>query len=266
MRAFGLRVRAGAPRRSQASSDRARLRRTSSWPARPRLALGPRLEVPGVAALVHVAAPAIELEDPGRHPVEHVTVVGDEDEPAAVRGEALLQPHDGVDVEVVGRLVEDQQDIVAGLAGRPDLQQRPGQRHPLRLAARQRGRRRRRAGHRGRAGRGSRPPPIRHRVTSPIVAPASGASWSSITTRRPRPRRTTPASGSTRPASWRSSVDLPEPLSPTTPSRSPDAIVTDTSANSGRPGRLAASPAASRRITTLRPWCCAGTRSLTPAG
>ena len=43
MRAWGLRVRAGAPRRSQASSERARLRRTSSaGPPAPRARPGPR--------------------------------------------------------------------------------------------------------------------------------------------------------------------------------------------------------------------------------
>ena len=164
----------------------------------------------------------------------------------------LLEPRDGVDVEVVGRLVEDQQHVVAGLSGRPDLHQRPGERRPAWPRRPTAWRWARRGGHRGRACRGSRPHPSVRPVTSPIVAPASGASWSSTTMRLPRPRRTTPASGSTRPASWRSSVDLPDPLSPTTASRSPDSIVTETSANSGRPGRLAASPDASRRITTPR--------------
>ena len=45
--------------------------------------LGPGLEVGGVAAVVDVAAPAVELEDAGGQPVEHVAVVRDEDQPAA---------------------------------------------------------------------------------------------------------------------------------------------------------------------------------------
>ena len=102
------------------------------------LALEPRREVRGVAALVHVAATAVELEDPRRHPVEHVAVVGHQHQRTAVLGQALLQPADGVDVEVVGRLVEDQHDVVARLARRADLDEGAGERHPLGLPARQR--------------------------------------------------------------------------------------------------------------------------------
>jgi hypothetical protein len=51
------------------------------------------------------------------------------------------------------------------------------------------------------------------------------------------------------PASTPSSVDLPQPLRPTIASRSPLDTVTDTSWNSGFPGRLATSPAASTKIT-----------------
>ena len=58
-----------------------------------------------------------------------------------------------------------------------------------------------------------------------------------------------PASGSRSPASTCSSVDLPPPLMPTTPRRSPLDTVTDRSVNSGLPGRLAATPEASTRIT-----------------
>ena len=212
------------------------------------LPVGLGFEVGGITALVHVAPAPIELDDPGRDPVEDVTVVGHQQEAAAVRGQAGLQPGDGVDVEVVGRLVQDEQDVVARLTRRADFDQGAGQRHPLRLAARERGRGRVEATaevETSRMAAASHPVP----VTSPMVEPGSGASWSSITTRLPRPRRTTPASGSLRPASWRSSVDLPQPLRPTTAMRSPDATVTETSANRGRPGRLAARPAASRRIT-----------------
>jgi len=67
--------------------------------------------------------------------------------------------------------------------------------------------------------------------------------------RTPRPRRIVPASGSTRPHSTLSSVDLPVPFSPTSPNRSPVDTVTERSVKSGRPGRLMATPAASTRIT-----------------
>ena len=49
---------------------------------------------------------------------------------------------------------------------------------------------------------------------------------------------TSPASGWSTPASSRSSVDLPAPLGPTTPSTSPGATVTDT------PARIVAAPCA----------------------
>ena len=96
--------------------------------------LGPGLEVGGVAAIVHVGPPAIELEDAGGQPVEHVAVVGHEDQPAAEAGEALLEPGDGVHVEVVGRLVQDQQVALARL---PHRRQCPGEGGALGLAARQ---------------------------------------------------------------------------------------------------------------------------------
>ena len=64
-----------------------------------------------------VAGAPVELEDPGRDPVEHVAVVGDEDQAAPERGQPLLEPGDGVDVEVVGRLVEHQQVAL----GRPSV-------------------------------------------------------------------------------------------------------------------------------------------------
>ena len=47
----------------------------------------------------------------------------------------------------------------------------------------------------------------------------------------------------------RSNVLLPQPLSPTTPMRSPSLTVSDTSSNNGRLGREARSPWASIKIT-----------------
>ena len=65
---------------------------------------------------------AVELDDPGRQPFQEDTVVGDEDDRAAVSEQERLQPADRVDVEVVGGLVE-QQDV--GL-----VHNGPGQEHP----------------------------------------------------------------------------------------------------------------------------------------
>jgi hypothetical protein len=83
---------------------------------------------------VDVALAPVELEHLGRHPVEHVAVVGHHDEAPAEGGEVLLEPADGVEVEVVGRLVEDEEVGLAAL-GR---EEGPGQRDPLRLPPRER--------------------------------------------------------------------------------------------------------------------------------
>ena len=119
--------------------SRARFRRTRSWPIGQRLALGAGFQVAGVPAGVDVATAAIELEDPGGHPVEHVAIVGHQHEPATVHREALLEPGDGVDVEVVRRLVEDQQHVIAGLTRWSHLDEGAGEGDPLGLPARQRG-------------------------------------------------------------------------------------------------------------------------------
>ena len=207
------------------------------------LALGLALEVGVVAAVVDVAGAAVELEHLGRDPVEHVAVVGHQDQPAPERGQAVLEPGDGVDVEVVGGLVEDEQVAVG--------HQRAGQRDPLGLTARQRRRCRRRRS-------APMPEPIEHRLGLPPRRPprrararaGSTGFWSSMAMRTPAPAD---APGRTRarpaPASTRSSVDFPQPLRPTMPMRSPVETVTDRSAKRGLPGRETATRWASTRIT-----------------
>jgi hypothetical protein len=64
--------------------------------------------------------------------------MGHEQQRAAMGREALLEPCDRVDVEVVRGLVEHQQDVLVPLARRSQVHQRPGQCHPLGLAPRQR--------------------------------------------------------------------------------------------------------------------------------
>jgi hypothetical protein len=72
------------------------------------LALGARFEVGRIAARVAGHHALVELERPGRDPVEHIAVVGDEEQGTAeARAEVVLEPLDGLDVEVVGGLVED---------------------------------------------------------------------------------------------------------------------------------------------------------------
>ena len=52
---------------------------------------------------------AIELDDARREPLEERAIVRDEDDGAGVLGQKRLEPRDRVDVEMVGRLVEQQQ-------------------------------------------------------------------------------------------------------------------------------------------------------------
>ena len=89
------------------------------------------LEPAGVVAGERDAAAAVQLQDPLRDVVEEVAVVGDGDDGARVLLEEPLQPLDRLGVEVVGRLVEQQQVGV--------LEQQPAERDAALLAAGQRG-------------------------------------------------------------------------------------------------------------------------------
>ena len=60
----------------------------------------------------------VDFNDPGDGSVEEVTVVGDDEDAAAVGCEVSLQPGDAREIEMVGRLVE-QQEI-----GRPQEERR----------------------------------------------------------------------------------------------------------------------------------------------
>ena len=72
-------------------------------------------------------AVALEGEHVGRDPVEEPAIVADDDGAAGERLEARLERPERVDVEVVGRLVE-QQDVAARL-------EQLGQVDPVALAA-----------------------------------------------------------------------------------------------------------------------------------
>jgi hypothetical protein len=87
------------------------------------------LQPGGVVALVRDALAAVELEDPARDVVQEVPVVGHGDHGALVLGQVLLEPRDGVGVQVVRRLVEEQE---VGLG-----EQQPAERDAAALAARQ---------------------------------------------------------------------------------------------------------------------------------
>ena len=101
--------RALAPERTHSSSSSSRLARLASLAPSTLRRVGLRLQVGGVVALVGVGPAAVELEDPLGHVVQEVPVVGDGDDGAGVLLQVLLQPRDALGVEVVGRLVEQQQ-------------------------------------------------------------------------------------------------------------------------------------------------------------
>jgi hypothetical protein len=75
---------------------------------------------------VQVGGAAVDLQHLVGDPVEHVAVVGDQHQAAAIGGQPLLQELDGIEVEMVGGLVEDQRLVLPA--------QQAGQRHPLGLA------------------------------------------------------------------------------------------------------------------------------------
>ena len=83
-----------------------------------------------VAALVVAAAAAVDLEHPGRDRLQEPAVVRDEHDARVEAVQMLLEPLDGRRVEVVGRLVQQQQIRLGG--------ERPRQRCPRQLAARER--------------------------------------------------------------------------------------------------------------------------------
>ncbi len=85
------------------------------------------LEPGRVVALPGNAGATIELEDPSGHVVEEVAVVGHGDHRPRVVLEEPLEPGDRFSIEVVRRLVEQQQ------IGR--LQKQPAQGDPSALAA-----------------------------------------------------------------------------------------------------------------------------------
>ena len=66
-------------------------------------------EPAGVVALKREAAAAVNLEDPARDVVEEVAIMGDRDDAALVVVQKAFEPGDRLGVEMVGRLVEQEQ-------------------------------------------------------------------------------------------------------------------------------------------------------------
>ena len=68
------------------------------------------LHQPGrVIALVGNAPAAIELEDPARNVVEEVAIVGHDQDRAGIVAQMAFQPRHRLGVEMVGRLIQQQQ-------------------------------------------------------------------------------------------------------------------------------------------------------------
>ena len=160
---------------------------------------------------------------------------------AGLAGEPLLQPLDRLEVEVVGRLVEHDQVELAD--------QRLRQRHPLGLAARQFvGAPIEQRLHAERGARPRRPATSRRGTRRRCPAAASGPARAARSARRgrtaPRPRR-----DAWMPPRIRIRVDLPDPLTPTIATRSPDDTVNDSPSNSTLSGWATPTRATSTQIT-----------------
>src|SRR5512140_3716891 len=84
----------------------------------------------GVVAGIVEQAAAVKLDDAKRHAIEEPAIVRHEEDAACESDEQVLEPLDGPDVEVVGRLVEQQQLRLA--------HERARERHALLEAARER--------------------------------------------------------------------------------------------------------------------------------
>ncbi len=107
-----------------------------------------------VAAGKGIDPPPVQFGHPVGQPPGKGAVMGDEQHRLDVLGEKLLQPEDGVDVEVVGRLVQNQ-DIRGGNQG-------AGQQHPA-LGP---------AGKRGELGLGIQIQPVQHPLHLLMQVPA----------------------------------------------------------------------------------------------
>ena len=199
--------------------------------------LGAGVEVGRVGArtgggLVDEAPPAVEFDDLARpdgggQPVEGVTVVRDEHQRRLHLHEARLEPLDRLEIEVVRRFVEHHHVVVAVLV----VGEHPGQCNPLRLATGEfvgttieQGldtELRRDSGHLPRVAE-----KLAHRAGGSTGSCSSDAIRTDSTRSAPRPRRAQHT------VMIFSSVVLPEPLTPTTATRSPVETVTATSSNS----------------------------------
>ena len=198
------------------------------------------------------------------HAVEEVAVVRDDEQRAGVALEPVLQPDDGVEVEVVGRLVEQQQvgrahqrlrevQAHAPAAGEArhrllHLLVREAQAEQQLLGARAHGvgvgvaQRRVQLAHAGCRRRLLRPRRALlrapRRSTSPSIAystagrSSAGVSCATCATRQCAGKSTSPLSACSSPRSSANRLDLPEPLAPIRPTCSPGLSATSAPSSS----------------------------------
>ena len=90
---------------------------------------GALLQIGIIAALVngHLVLRQIQFDDPGGAAGQKFAVVGDHDDRGAQRGDELLQPRQPIEIQVIGRFIE-QHHVKAG-------KQQACQRHPCGLPA-----------------------------------------------------------------------------------------------------------------------------------
>ena len=63
----------------------------------------------GVVAFVGNTTATVELQDPARHVIKEVAVVSDHDDRTFILPQVPFQPGNGLRIEMVGRLVKQQQ-------------------------------------------------------------------------------------------------------------------------------------------------------------
>ena len=176
---------------------------------------------------------AVEPDGRARQIGEQAFVMADEHEGRPRLRQLLLQPFDGEKVEMVGRLVE-QQDFrrrrqgahergAARLAARE--RRRPGGRRQRPAPPSARARDADRLPRRGRRGRN--PEPSRMPIDRALARDSAGS--------RRAGRTELPPSGSISPAAILSSVDLPDPLRPTSAMRSLGATASSAPSSRGWP-------------------------------
>jgi len=69
----------------------------------------PPFEVAAIAAVVKIGTTTIKLENASGDSIKYVTIVSDKYEAASVTIEAIFKPRNGINVEMVGGLVENEQ-------------------------------------------------------------------------------------------------------------------------------------------------------------